>query len=96
MCVEWNHKEEIKREHRDDMKSKDQFPDFDAIFKNYASTQICEIQAIKHLQRPIFGIQFHPETKSTSKIDGIGPALEHGMLLLHGFFDIVLHQASIS
>ncbi len=31
-------------------------------FENYASTKVCQIQAIKHKENPIFGVQFHPDT----------------------------------
>lgn len=30
-------------------------------FRNFASTDLCSIQAVQYKDRPIFGLQFHPE-----------------------------------
>jgi GMP synthase (glutamine-hydrolysing) len=34
-------------------------------FKNFASTKVCEVQAIKHKNFPVYGVQFHPDTKKS-------------------------------
>lgn len=34
-------------------------------FENYASTKVCQIQAIKHKDYPIYGVQFHPDTRKS-------------------------------
>jgi GMP synthase (glutamine-hydrolysing) len=49
--VHENHKQEIKY-----AKS------LEEIFDIYASSEDCKVQAIKHKNRPIYGVQFHPET----------------------------------
>jgi len=49
--------------------------------KNYASTTACQIQAIKHKEKPIFGVQFHPDTtKEEFKADAL--------IILRNFFEI--------
>lgn len=53
MNVHENHKQEIKYAEG-----------FDEIFDLYASSEECKIQAIKHKKRPIYGVQFHPETSA--------------------------------
>lgn len=93
LCVAWSHEEEIKRKQRDDGEDNSHSACFDEVFKIYASTPVCEIQVIKHLHRPIFGVQFHPETDSQIVINGIGSAKEHGIRLLHGFLDFVVQNA---
>jgi len=49
--VEFSHHEEI-------VESKE----FHRVFEVYASTEACRIQVMAHRQRPIYGVQFHPET----------------------------------
>ncbi len=40
-------------------------------FEVLATSSICDIEAIKHLEKPLYGIQFHPEVHHTQK----GPQL---------------------
>lgn len=40
-------------------------------FEVLANSSICDIEAIKHLEKPLYGIQFHPEVYHTQK----GPQL---------------------
>lgn len=47
------------------MKYADSFED---IFDIYASSENCKIQAIKHKKRPIYGVQFHPETSAREDV----------------------------
>ncbi|MCP4762929.1 MAG: hypothetical protein GY870_14215 [archaeon] len=54
-------------------------PEFENIFKIYASSPACKIQIIKHLEKPLYGVQFHPETHK----DPI--AQKHGTALLQNF-----------
>lgn len=57
MNVHENHKQEIK------------FAEgFEEIFDLYASSEECKIQAIKHKNRPIYGVQFHPETSAREDV----------------------------
>jgi GMP synthase (glutamine-hydrolysing) len=45
-----------------------------------ASSQMCEVQAIRHKEKLIYSVQFHPEA-----YDPIFPA---GETILHNFFDL--------
>jgi len=36
-------------------------------FKNLAHSERCNVQAMRHINRPIFGVQFHPEVVHTEK-----------------------------
>lgn len=56
--------------------------DFLKTFENYASTDSCEIQAIKHRDKLLFGIQFHPDT---TKENVMGDA----RLILQNFISII-------
>jgi GMP synthase (glutamine-hydrolysing) len=44
-------------------------------FEILARSEVCEIEAMRHLQRPLFGVQWHPEVVHT----------EHGAELLENF-----------
>jgi GMP synthase (glutamine-hydrolysing) len=33
--------------------------------KNLAQSEYCQYQAITHLEKPFFGLQFHPEVNNT-------------------------------
>jgi GMP synthase (glutamine-hydrolysing) len=44
-------------------------------FEILASSNVCEIEAMKHLTRPLYGVQWHPEVVHT----------EHGLELLDNF-----------
>lgn len=47
-------------------------------FENLGSSKNCEIQAMQHKSRPIFGLQFHPEVEHT----------EFGEKIFENFIDI--------
>ena len=47
--------------HKDEVKS---LPDD---FKLLATSDICEIEAMKHQRKPVYGIQFHPEVHHTQQ-----------------------------
>ena len=46
--------------------------------RNYASTKTTKIQAIKHVYKDQFGVQFHPEAEEERE----------GLTILEGFFDL--------
>lgn len=48
-------------------------------FRVVARSEVCEVQAIEHKERPLFGLQFHPEVEDT----------EHGMEIFRNFLNIV-------
>ena len=47
-------------------------------FKILANSEICDIEAMKHETKPIYGIQFHPEVYHT----------ENGPKLFENFYDV--------
>ena len=47
-------------------------------FEVLARSNVCEIEAMKHLTRPLYGVQWHPEVVHT----------EHGQELLDNFIAI--------
>ncbi len=47
-------------------------------FKVLARSNVCEIEAMKHIKRPLYGVQWHPEVVHT----------EHGQELLDNFIDL--------
>lgn len=47
-------------------------------FEKLASSEVCEIEAMRHLKRHIYGVQFHPEVWHT----------EHGEKILSNFLGI--------
>jgi GMP synthase (glutamine-hydrolysing) len=49
-------------------------PDFEIL----ASSNVCKIESMKHLKRPLYGVQWHPEVVHT----------EHGQELLDNFINI--------
>lgn len=51
-------------------------------FELLASSQMCEVQAIRHKEKPIYGVQFHPEA-----YDPIYPA---GEIILQNFFELAI------
>ena len=61
MKVHENHKQEIKYAEG-----------FEKIFDIYASSEDCKVQAIKHKKRPIYGVQFHPETSAREDVKKTG------------------------
>ena len=50
--------------HRDEVKS---IPDN---FELLASTEMCKIQAMKHKNKNLYGVQFHPEQYNDQNLDG--------------------------
>jgi GMP synthase (glutamine-hydrolysing) len=47
-------------------------------FEILARSNVCDIEAMKHLKRPLYGVQWHPEVVHT----------EHGQKLLDNFISI--------
>ncbi|MBM4240259.1 MAG: GMP synthase subunit A [Euryarchaeota archaeon] len=64
MKVWASHKDEVKKLPED--------------FKILASSSICEIEAMKHNKKPIYGVQFHPEVFHT----------ENGPKVFENFFEV--------
>ena len=58
--------------HNDEVKAA---PDFRLL----AMSENCKIQAVKHVHKPLYGVQFHPEVNNT----------EHGEDILRNFVDMV-------
>ena len=58
--------------HNDEVK---EIPNFEVL----AMSENCKIQAIKHLSKPLYGVQFHPEVNNT----------EHGEEILRNFVNVV-------
>jgi len=58
--------------HNDEVKSAEGF-------KVLATSENCSIQAVKHLEKAYYGVQFHPEVNNT----------EHGEEILRNFADVV-------
>jgi len=58
--------------HNDEVKDA---PDFVIL----AMSDNCRIQAVKHLKKPFYGVQFHPEVNDT----------EHGSQILKNFVDVI-------
>jgi GMP synthase (glutamine-hydrolysing) len=56
---------EVWASHKDEVRTLPE--DFEVL----ATSSICDIEAMKHLERPLYGIQFHPEVYHTQK----GPQL---------------------
>ncbi|HVO36935.1 MAG TPA: GMP synthase subunit A [Candidatus Acidoferrum sp.] len=51
-------------------------------FEVLAVSENCKIQAAKHLSKPFYGVQFHPEVNNT----------EHGEEIYRNFIDVVKHR----
>lgn len=49
--------------------------DFEKEFRIYASSSECKIHIIKHKKYPIYGVQFHPESKMSNLIEKQGKEL---------------------
>jgi GMP synthase (glutamine-hydrolysing) len=47
-------------------------------FEVLARSNVCEIEAMKHINRPLYGVQWHPEVVHT----------EHGLKLLSNFIEL--------
>lgn len=61
--------------HNDEVK---QAPSFTVL----AMSENCKIQAIKHVSKPFYGVQFHPEVNNT----------EHGEEILRNFVNVAEHS----
>lgn len=46
---------------------KDEVKELPSGFKILATSPLCDIEAMKHQEKPIYGIQFHPEVHHTEK-----------------------------
>jgi GMP synthase (glutamine-hydrolysing) len=53
----------------------DQVAELPKNFEVLARSKVCEIEAMRHLERPLYGVQWHPEVVHT----------EHGQELLENF-----------
>ena len=51
-----------------------------------ARSDNCAMQAVKHLKKPFYGVQFHPEVNNT----------EHGEAILKNFVDVVSRNRAFS
>ncbi len=56
----------------------DQVVQLPSQFEVLARSNVCEIEAMRHLNRPLFGVQWHPEVVHT----------EHGQELLDNFIAV--------
>jgi GMP synthase (glutamine-hydrolysing) len=56
----------------------DQVVELPKSFEVLARSKVCEIEAMRHLERPLYGVQWHPEVVHT----------EHGQELLENFIAI--------
>ena len=56
----------------------DQIVKLPTSFEILARSRICEIEAIRHIERPLYGVQWHPEVVQT----------EHGLELLKNFIEV--------
>jgi GMP synthase-like glutamine amidotransferase len=79
VSVEWKHQEEVKISR-----------EFDRQFTLFASTPACKIQAMKHVNKQIYGVQFHPETRKDDILANGRSPRQDGQIILHGFIDIVV------
>jgi GMP synthase (glutamine-hydrolysing) len=50
-----------------------------SVFNVLAMSENCRIQAVKHVEKPLYGVQFHPEVNDT----------EHGQDILRNFVNVV-------
>ncbi|HUG93800.1 MAG TPA: glutamine-hydrolyzing GMP synthase [Planctomycetaceae bacterium] len=57
----------------------DQVEDIGDVFETLATTETCPVAAVRHRDRPVYGLQFHPEVTHT----------EHGARLLRNFVRVV-------
>ena len=73
-------KMDVHENHKQEIKYADNFND---LFDIYASSKDCKIQAIKHKKRPIYGVQFHPETSTREDVK------KQGILFLQKFVSIL-------
>jgi GMP synthase-like glutamine amidotransferase len=72
ISVELNHNQEVKYS-----------PEFEKLFQLYASSEACKLQIVKHKTRPIYSVQFHPETLLDEK------AQREGAKFLQNFVSIL-------
>ena len=57
---------------------KDEVNNLPSNFELLANSKVCDIEAMKHLDKDIYGIQFHPEVHHTPK----------GEIIFNNFYDI--------
>jgi len=55
-----------------------------AKFKLLADSEFCEVEAIKHEVKPIYGVQFHPE-----QIERNGEIHREGLKIIQNFIDVM-------
>ncbi|MBD3187055.1 hypothetical protein GF325_09525 [Candidatus Bathyarchaeota archaeon] len=58
--------------------------DLSSEFTNHASSETCSYQMIQHVKKPVYGVQFHPESLLNEK------TISDGRALLHAFFELML------
>ena len=82
ICLNINDENDIFKGLGDSMEvwasHKDEIKTLPPGFKLLASSPICEIEAMKHKTKPIYGIQFHPEVHHT----------ENGEKIFENFYDV--------
>ena len=54
-------------------------------FVRLASSDYCPIEAMKHVERPVYGVQFHPERRPA---DWPSDEPWHGLYVLYNFLDL--------
>ena len=71
---------EVEVTHRQEIKYS---TDFKKEFDLFGSSKNCRIHVIKHRLKPIFGVQFHPETNESPT------ARQHGLEIFQNFISLI-------